>query len=196
MLRRWSALLAVGVAAACVTVGRAQVPPTQTPAQQPAPPPATRLEGFRPDAGTIVTFGYNELGSVSGVSVEVREARATRGAAVRGLVVEVTQSEGRQERAFVDADEIAELIRGLDALLGVTANPTTFRNFEVQYTTRGELQLTAFNNGSGNLSFAVRAGRLTQAQRFLNSGDMQRLRSMFVAAQEKIASLSANAPRP
>jgi len=46
----------------------------------------------------------------------------------------------------VDADEVGELLKGFDALLEVKANPTQFKNFEVRYTTRGELQLTAFSS--------------------------------------------------
>jgi hypothetical protein len=111
-------------------------------AGQQAPPPATKLEAFRPDAGTVVTLGYDDLGRVGGISVDVWEFRDARGAKVRGLVVEVTESEYRQERAFIDADEITELIKGVDALLQVGTNPTSFKNFEVRYTTRGELQLT------------------------------------------------------
>jgi hypothetical protein len=169
----------------------AQVP-RPAPSAQPAPPAATRLEGFHPDAGTIVTLGYSELGSVSGVSVDVRELRAARTGTVRGLLVEITQGEYRQERSFVDADEIPELVRGVDAILAVGSNPTSFQQFEVRYTTRGELQLTAFNNTSGNISYSVRAGRITTAQKFISTSDLQRLRTMFVAAQEKISSLAAN----
>lgn len=178
-----SLMLAAGIAAASHNASGQAAPPT--PAQQP-PSPATRLEAFRPDAGTLVTVGYDELGRVNGVSVDVREMRAAGGGTVRGLVVEVTEGQYRQERSFVDADEVAELVRGLDALLQVTANPTSFQNFEVRYKTRGELQLTAFNTNTG-ISYSVRAGRITSAQRFVGADDMQKLRAMFVTAQNKLA---------
>ena len=59
---------------------------TAQPAQIPAnPPPATKLEEFKPAAGSIVTVGYDELGKVGGISVDVREMRDSKGAAVRGL---------------------------------------------------------------------------------------------------------------
>ena len=64
------------------------------------------------------------LGSVAGVSVDVREARDGKGSAVRGLLVEVTESQYRKERSFIDSDEISELLKGFDALLEVKANPT------------------------------------------------------------------------
>src|SRR5262245_65443573 len=80
------------------------------------PPPATKLEGFKPSAGSLVTFGYDELGQGL-VSVDVRELRDSKGLIVRGLVVEVIENQYRTERSFVDADEIPELLKGIDALL-------------------------------------------------------------------------------
>lgn len=145
-------------------------------------PPATKLEGFKPAAGSIVTLGYTDLGKVSGVAVDVREQRDVSGNTVRGLLVDVTESQYRRERSFVDADEIPELIRGLDALLQIRSNPTQFKNFEVRYTTRGELELIAFNNTQGGIQYAVKAGRPLTAQRFLDRDDMQKFRGMVARA--------------
>jgi len=156
--------------------------------------PATKLEGFKPAAGSVVTFGYNNLGRVGGfgVSVDVREMRDARGVAVRGLVVEVYQGQYREERSFVDADEIPELLKGIDALLDVRANPTSFENYEVRYTTRGELQLTAYNSGKGDIHYAVQAGRVVTAQRTdLSADDMRKLRALFQAALDKLNSVGA-----
>lgn len=165
-------------------VARSQTPAQSAPAPI-APPPATRLEAFKPAAGTLVTLGYNQLGRVGDISVDVREIRSGANS-VRGVIVEVKQSEYREERAFIDADEIGELIRGIDALLEIQANPTTFENFEVRYTTKGELEIVAFNI-RGNISYAVQAGRIANAQTFINDEGLQRLRGMFVTAQERLA---------
>ena len=170
----------------------------QADAEQPSPaaattarpdlPPATKLEGFDPAAGSLVTVGYDDLGSAKGVSVDVREVRDSRGETARGLVVEVHESQYRRERSLVDADEVPELIRGIDALLQVTANPTQFKNFEVRYTTRGELRLTAFNSTiDRGIRYAVQAGRGLKAQRFLGDDDMRKLRAMFEAATQKLS---------
>src|SRR4051812_28146106 len=121
------------------TAVQAQIPSAAA-AQTPPPPPATKIEAFKPAAGSVVTMAYDELGGVSGISVDVREFREAARAPVRGLVVEVTESQYREERSFVDADEIPELLRGIDALLGVNSNPTQFESFEVRYTTKGELR--------------------------------------------------------
>jgi hypothetical protein len=159
---------------------------------QPPLPPATKLEGFKPTAGTLVTFGYDELGGFL-ISVDVRELRGMKGPAVRGLLVEVYESEYRKERAFVDADEIPELLKGIDALMQVRTNPTQFKQFEVRYTTLGELQLTVYNEKNGEVRYAVAAGRTLKANRGgLKESDMIELRKMFEAAAQKLASLSGS----
>jgi hypothetical protein len=163
-----------------------QLPPT-TPQQ--TSPPATKLEGFQPTAGSLWTVGYDELGNTSfasGVTVDVRDVRDSNGGGARGLLIEVTESEFRKERSFVDADEIPELIKGTDALLGVKANPTQFKMFEVRYVTRGDLQLTVFNRGNATLHYAIQAGRTLRAQRFLEASDMLKLLAMFEAALHKL----------
>lgn len=167
-----------------------QIPPA---ASSPPPPPATKLEAFKPAAGTVVTMGYDEIGKVRGISVDAREFRTAGGSSVRGLVVEVNESQYRTERSFVDADEVAELLRGIDALLEVKANPTSFENFEVRYTTKGELRLTAFNSPRNNnrISYSVEAGRVLKGQQFIDEAEMRKLREYFATAQEKLGTATA-----
>src|SRR5438105_1906550 len=52
----------------------------------------------------------------TGKHKQMRLGLTTGGAGVRGLLVDVTESEYRQERAFVDADEIGELLKGCPRL--------------------------------------------------------------------------------
>lgn len=177
-------MLSLGI---IVTAGQSgAAPPAVSQAAQ-SPQPATKLEGFRPAAGTLLTLGYDDLGRVGAIAVEVRGLRDSKGAEAKGLLVEVAEGQYSKERAFVDADEIEELLRGIDALLAVKTNPTAFEYFEVKYTTRGSLQLSAFNDKRNGISYSVRAGAISHAQAFIDEGDMTNLRSMFVAAQTRLS---------
>jgi len=102
------------------------------------------------------------------------------------VIVQVTQSEYREERSFVDTDELPELLKGIDALLSVKTNPTTYQNFEVRYTTKGELQVTAFGS-AGRINYAVQAGRITKAQAFVDEDGLRKLRTMFETASQQLA---------
>lgn len=154
-------------------------------------PPATQMEAFKPSAGSVVTMGYDDLGRVAGISIDVREFRSDKGARVRGLVVEIAEGQYRTERSFVDADELPELLKAIDALLEIKANPTNFKNFEVRYATRGDLQLTAFNSVRGAIVYSVRVGRIASARSTgLDSGDMRLFRGLVESAAKKLTSLS------
>jgi hypothetical protein len=167
------------------TFAQAQAgPPAASPASVQQPPPATKVEAFRPSAGTIVTLGYNDLGTIGfQVVVDARELSEPRGVKVRGVSVAVIESQYRTERAFIDADELPELLRGIDALLAINANPTRYENFEVRYTTKGELEISVFGSGA-KVQYAIRAGRVTTATARTNADGIRKLRGMFDAANQ------------
>jgi hypothetical protein len=189
-----SLLLAAAVA---ISPGRAvtaqsEAPPVRDIVVAPsdvALPPATKLEGFTPAPGSIVTIGFDPLRGlqiVTGVNVEVREVHDDRGDGARGLVVRVVEGDARRDFSYVDADEVPSLLAGIDALLQVTTNPTAFAMFEVRYATRGELEFTVFNNPRGEIVYAIQAGRAVRAQRVLSTSDMSRLRGLLDAAQARL----------
>ena len=176
--------------ALCPAAVLCQAPAAASPPSAPASPPATKIEAFKPAAGTVVLFSYNELGTVQGISVDVREFRQVNGPAIRGLRVDIKESQYREGGAFVDADEIPELLKGIDALLEVKANPTSFENFEVRYRTRGDLGITAYNYRN-QIRYAVSAGASLRASSHLEAEGLRQLRAMFGKAQETLAALPA-----
>jgi hypothetical protein len=181
-----------------VGAGRSSASAQNPAAQQPPAallgplPPATMLEGFPQPIGSMLTLGYDELGDVGGVSVDVREIRDTRGGRVRGLVVEIVVPPSGAEQSLVDADEIPGLLKAVDDLVAITANPTQFRSFEIRYMTRGELALTASSSRNRGIVFGVEVGRLAKVRRALTAGEMHQLRTLFEVASQKLATLVAD----
>ena len=151
-------------------------------------PPATQLEGFRAPIGAVVTIGHEMLGEVKGIAVGVRELRDSTGGRVRGVVVEVTPEKSTAQLSYIDIDELPLLIHGLDQLLAVNTNPTQFRNFEVHYATKGELEVAGSSSRSRGIVFSVEAGRPAKARRDdLTPGELQQLRILIEAASQKLA---------
>lgn len=158
-------------------------------------PPKTQLEAFAAETGAVIIKGYTDIGKVSGlgsIEVDCREiTNAQSGNQTFGMVVKVTQS-GRIERensSFIDFDEIASLITGLDYIAKIEPDVTTLDNFEATYTTRGDFSITVFNNSQGKLSVAVGSGRVGKARAYLNLQQLAQLRSLIVDAKEKIESI-------
>jgi hypothetical protein len=145
----------------------------------------TKLGSFKPEAGVIVTVGYTDVGTVGSLGeaeVEAREVRASDGTALRGLSVEVTRDQYNHDKSFVDADEIPELLHGIDSVLAVRSNPTSLKNFEVRYRTRGNLGITAFSWHQKDIKYAVTAGSVTQVMAFLDVNEMHQFRNFVVTA--------------
>jgi hypothetical protein len=159
----------------------------------PPPPPATLLERFKPANGSVLTIGSEDLGEVAGISVDVRELRDSSGNLARGVIVEM--STGRQaprEQSFVDEDELPELMKGFDALLGISQNPTPFKNFDVQYATKGELVLTASSSRNRGILYRVEVGRFVKLRSGpLTAGEIHQLRTLFEGASQKLATVPA-----
>lgn len=175
-------------AAAAAQVGVPLSAPLPIVVQQ-APMPATRLESFQPEAGSIVTLGHEELGAVNRnrVLVDVRDLRDSRGSSAGGLTVFLVESSARTERAFIDVDELQGLLRNFDALLKYTANPTSLKRFEARFATRSGLTFIAYTNTAGTIEYAVQAGRPLLATLLnIDSVEMLKLRALFELGLQKL----------
>jgi hypothetical protein len=184
------------VAAILMAAPAAAQPPAQAPSPPepiiigPPPPPATALEAFNVPPGAVLMTAYEDLGDVDGVFVEAREMRDGRNRRVRGIVVTIAGRQPRPEQAFVDPDEFVDLLKGFDALIAITTNPTgQFRNFDMRYSTRGELVLTASSTRNRGVLYGVEVGRVLRTRRPLNGGEFSTLRTLVEAAQQKLATL-------
>lgn len=157
-------------------------------------PPTTKLEAFSARTGIVLIKGFSTLGTINGmgrVSIDAREFRDASNpkSAQYGVAIEVKES-GRLERentSFIDEDEIDSLIRGLDYISKIGTNVTTFRNFEAQYKTKGDLSMTVFSGRGGETSFAVSSGRIGKTTAFLKLADAEQMRSLLSEAKKVIA---------
>lgn len=184
-------LIAIGLAVPAAAQAPAQAPPPQEPIIiGPPPPPATALEAFSVPPGQVLFTAYEDLGEVAGVFVEAREMRDGRTRRLRGVVVTIAGRQSTPEQAYVDVDELVDLMKAFDTLLAITTSQSgQFRNFDMRYSTRGELVLTASSTRNRGVVYGVEAGRVLRTRRTLNGGEFSQLRTLVEAAQQKIATL-------
>ena len=149
----------------------------------------SKLSELRAREGTMLTLGYTDLGKVSikagqystdDIAVDAREMRVSD-VNSRGLLITHDT-----ERDFVDEDEIAPLLAGMDSLFATKANPTKFRMFERSYETRDGFRFTAFSSSKGDVSFAVHVGSHAM---YPDEASARRLRGLVEAGKALLDSL-------
>ena len=137
-------------------------------APQPSPTPfefETRLESLMSETGVVIVKGYTRVGSMTGsrgaanfTAWEVSDAAS--GHTERGVGVEISDSTQNrpdfEERAYIDYDELAPLLKGIDQIMKLDDKATKLARFEAQYQTRG---------GSCSSPSARRAGTRRQSRR-------------------------------
>lgn len=156
--------------------------------------PKTKMEAFQAQTGSVVVKGYTDIGKVSSLgTVEVTAmefADVSSSKKISGIVIEVTES-GRLEnsdRAFIDYDEIPDLLKGLDYVSRATTKITNHPMFEATYSTKGDFKITAFSNRKGEVSAVVQSGSFRPARIFLELNKLAELRGLIEKAKSIVES--------
>lgn len=156
---------------------------------QEAPAPKTKLEAFSAQSGAVMVRGFSEVGQVYGIGRVIVTARefvdATTQRKQYGVSVEVKEV-GRLERSgtsYIDEDEIASLLKGIDYIVHTDNKVTRLKNFEATYVTKGEFRITIFNDDKGKIS-AVVASRGASA--FVELPQLANVREHIVKANQVI----------
>ncbi|HEY5602727.1 MAG TPA: hypothetical protein VIM41_06430 [Gammaproteobacteria bacterium] len=157
--------------------------------------PATKLEAFQVQTGTVVIKGYSEIGKMAGLgTIEVNSMEftdATSGKKQSGVVIEIKES-GRLEntnRSFIDYDEVDSLLKGLHYISKATPDVTKLSQFEATYKTKGYFSATTFSNRSGKIDAAVKCGNYRPANAFLSLQQLGELRALIEQAKQKLDSI-------
>jgi hypothetical protein len=110
------------------------------------------------ETGVVIVKGYTRVGSMTGsrgaanfTALEVTDAGSGR--TERGVGVEISDPTPNrpdfEERAYIDYDELAPLLKGIDQIMRLDDKVTKLTRFEAQYQTRGGLVLVTFNTPGG-----------------------------------------------
>lgn len=152
----------------------------------------TTLETFQAKTGVVIIKGFTRHGTMHGlggvVEVSSREfTDAQTGKKAFGVVVEVKET-GRLERSnrsYVDYDEIDSLIKGIDYIAKVDKSVTKLDSFEAQYSTKGDLSITIFNDKEG-LQIAITTGRIGGTTAYFESPYLPNFRKLITEAKSRL----------
>ena len=174
MLR--SAIKAVALALVACSVASAQE------AQKWEGKPRTKLEAFLGTSGAVIIRGRTEVGTVGAkdaarvLAVTLRNASTAE--ETKGIVIEVSQpSAGSRSAAksFVDYDEIAGLIEGIDHVVQVDRKVTGFAHVEATYSTRDDVRVLVFFDRAGRQQAFVKVGAKSTSMEMAELAEFKRL---------------------
>jgi hypothetical protein len=160
----------------------------QTP-DKPKPEPQTKIEAFQAKTGSVLIKNYSEIGTVRGTggdvtvtSWEFTDPQTKR--KEQGISVSVKDHGGaeREERSYVDYDEIDSLLAGIDYISKVSPNSMKLKSYEAVYETRGKLKVTFLTPYEG-LEVGVYAGNFTRTNAFFTREQFADVRKLIVDAK-------------
>ncbi len=169
--------------------------------QQPTPTPQesqTKIETFQAKRGAVIVKNYTTIGTLTGTggAAEVTSYEfvdAQTGRKQYGIGVEVKQNTRleREERSFIDYDEIDSLLQGIDYISKIDPTITKLKNFEAQYKTVGDFSITTFNDSSGEISVAISSGRIGKVSVYLKLTRLAEFRKLIADAKAALDAVKA-----
>ena len=155
--------------------------------------PRTKLEAIEWQYERVLVKGFSQIATFTARDVEVRvdavelkdTATATRAI---GLVIALreTGENPRENRSFVDYDEIDRLLRALTAIGRVNESVTKLAGFEARYRTLGDLEFLVFRQSRSGIAASVTSGICERVTAPLTLDDLDRLKAHIVEAKSRL----------
>jgi hypothetical protein len=163
----------------------------------------TKLAAFSAKTGAVIIQGFTEIAKLPAiyggyVAINAKEfTDASSGSKEYGITMQVKDGSSleRENTSYVDYDELESLLKGIDYIGRIDKTITHLANFQADYRTKGDLELTTFSSNSGETLVAVKSGTIGGVQVFYKLSDLVKLRSAIAAALATVDSLRRTAPK-
>lgn len=156
--------------------------------------PRTKLERIDDRNSTVIVKGFTRITTleVSGVRIDAVDMRELGNVSrAKGIVVVVTapvegSNRPRNQRAFVDYEEIEPLLNAIDAASRVDETITKFPGFEAKYRTLGDLEITVFRQTRSGNAALLTTGVCEQGRTALTLDELAKVRAMIQEAKARL----------
>lgn len=166
--------------------------------QRQPPAPKTKIEAFEAQEGVVVIRGFSKIGEMRGaypigglVTVQSMEfINAATGKKEYGITIDVKETSRleREDRSFIDYDEIDSLVKGIDYISKIDASSTKLDSFQADYRTKGEFGISVFNLRS-ELMCSISSGRIGRIDVIFKIADLAKFRDLIINAKAKLDSI-------
>ena len=154
----------------------------------------TKLERIDDRHSTVIVKAFTRITTVevSGVRIDAVDMRELGNVSrAKGIVVVVTgtaegNSRPRDNRAFVDYEEIEPLLNAIDAASRIDETATKFPGFEAKYRTLGDLEITVFRQTRSGNAAILTTGVCEQGRTTLTLDELAKVRAMIQEAKSRL----------
>jgi hypothetical protein len=156
--------------------------------------PRTKLEALEDRHSTVIIKGFTRITTVEvpGMRIDALEMREMGNVSrAKGIVIVLREGgeRPRENRAFVDYEEIDPLLNAIDAISRVDETMTKLAGFEAKYRTLGDLEIAVFRQTRSGTAVIVTTGICDLARATLSLDDLAKVKAMVQEAKTRLDDL-------
>jgi hypothetical protein len=155
--------------------------------------PRTKLEAIEWRYESVLIKGFSQIATINvrGAdvridAVELKDAGAPTRALGIVIALRETDDTPRENRAFIDYDEIDRFLRALDSIARVNETVTKLASFEARYRTLGDLEIVVFRQGRSGTAASLSTGTCDRVTGLLTLDELDRLKAHIVEAKARL----------
>ena len=159
--------------------------------------PRTKLELIDRRQGAVLIKGFTRITTVEvrGVRIDAVEMRQLGvNARYRGVVVSLREGERTSDnrervvesRAFIDYEEIDELLNAIDVISRVDETTTKLVGFEARYRSLGDLEISVFRQTRSGNAVLMSTGICERVTQTLTLDELAKVKAMIQEAKSRL----------
>jgi hypothetical protein len=153
--------------------------------------PRTKLEALDDRHSTVVIKGFTRITTIEirGIRIDAVEMRELGNVSrAKGVVFSLREGgeRPREDRAFIDYEEIDPLLNAIDVISRADETVTKLAGFEAKYRTVGDLQITVFRQTSRGNAVMLTTGVCEQTTGTISLDELAKIRAMIQEAKARL----------
>ena len=154
--------------------------------------PRTKLEVLDERYNAVIVKGFSRITTVDvrGVRIDAVEMRDVGSAVSRAKGIVVVLREGGEHpsdnRAYVDYDEIDQLLNAIDTVSRADETMTKLAGFEAKYKTLGDLEIDVFRQTRSGTAVVLTTGICDRATQTLTLDDLAKVKALIQEAKLRL----------
>jgi len=156
--------------------------------------PRTKLEALEERHSAVIIKGFTRISTIEmrGIRIDALEMRELGNVSrAKGIVVVLREGgdKPKENRAFVDYEEIDPLLNAIDVVSRVDETVTKLVGFEARYRTLGDLEIGVFRQTSRGTAVSLTTGICDHATVTLTLDDLAKVRALLHEAKTRLDEL-------